>query len=64
MNSYKKELVSVRIPNHLNKKFTEYVALRGLSKNAFILNLIYAELAKTKNSTHETFATQESERRG
>ena len=48
MYSQKKELVSVRIPKELNKKFAEHVAPLGLSKNAFILNLINQEL---RNST-------------
>lgn len=44
MGSCKKELVSVRIPKELNKKFAKHVASMGISKTAFILNLINREL--------------------
>ena len=44
MDSLKKELVSLRIPEILNRKLAEYVAPLGMSKNAFILSLIYREL--------------------
>lgn len=49
MKSSKKELVSVRIPKELNKKFAEHVASMGLTKAAFILNIINKELANAKN---------------
>jgi len=55
VNTQKKELVSLRIPAKLNKKLTEYLAPIGLSKNAYILSLIYKELKKeesTKNTEH------------
>lgn len=45
----KKENLSIRIPVELNKQFTEYVAQLGMTKNAFIINLIHKELKK-KNS--------------
>ena len=51
MNSLKKELVSVRIPVNLNKKFSDYVAKIGISKTAFILGLIYKELEKESPET-------------
>lgn len=41
-----KELVSVRIPKELNKKFAEHVASMGISKTAFILNFLNHELRK------------------
>lgn len=46
MNSCKtkKELVSVRIPQQLNKRLAEYLEPKGVSKNAFILGLINREL--------------------
>lgn len=53
MEPLKKELVSVRIPKELNKKLTEHVAAMGLSKTAFILNLINKELANSKKSLTE-----------
>ena len=40
----KKEMVSVRVPQALNKKLTEYLAPRGITKNSFILGLINREL--------------------
>ena len=43
MNVPKKELVSVRIPEELNKKLTEHVTPLGISKNALMYN-------KTKQS--------------
>lgn len=44
MSSSKKELVSVRIPKELNTRFAKHVASMGISKTAFILNLINKEL--------------------
>lgn len=44
MNSLKKELVSVRIPIELNKKFTNHVSALGISKTAFFLGLLHKEL--------------------
>lgn len=46
MNALKKELVSLRIPESLNKKLAEHVAPLGISKNAFILGLIHREILK------------------
>lgn len=46
MNSQKRELVSIRIPVSLNRKLASHVSELGLSKNAFILNLVYEELKK------------------
>lgn len=54
MEPLKKELVSVRIPKELNKKLTEHVAAMGLSKTAFILNLINKELANSKKISNRT----------
>lgn len=45
----KKENLSIRIPVELNNKFTDYVSQLGVTKNAFILNLIHREMKK-KNS--------------
>lgn len=44
----KKEMVSVRVPQELNKKLTEYLAPMGMTKNSFILGLINRELDKAK----------------
>lgn len=44
----KKEMVSLRIPQPLNKRLTEYLAPKGITKNAFILGLINKELDKAK----------------
>lgn len=41
-----KELLSVRIPKELNKKFSKHIAPLGISKNAFILSLIHKEISK------------------
>ena len=60
MNVPKKELVSVRIPEELNKKLTEHVTPLGISKNAFILGLIYREL---KNEQSEKQFTKTKEKR-
>ena len=49
-----KELVSVRIPKELNQKLAEHVATMGLSKAAFILNLINKELAKVPKTSAQT----------
>lgn len=46
MEPLERELVSVRIPKELNKKLAKHVAAMGLSKTAFIINLIYKELKK------------------
>ncbi|MBR1730070.1 MAG: hypothetical protein IJ728_11175 [Selenomonadaceae bacterium] len=50
-----KENVSIRIPSNINKQLTNYVAMLGMTKNAFILNLIYQELNKEsqKNNNNE-----------
>ena len=50
-----KENVSIRIPSNINKQLTNYVAMLGMTKNAFILNLIYQELNKEskKNNNKE-----------
>jgi len=48
VTSQRKELVSVRIPKELNKRLAEHVATIGISKTAFILNLINRELSKAK----------------
>lgn len=42
----KKELLSIRIPSHINKRLGEHVQQLGISKNAFVLNLINEELSK------------------
>lgn len=47
MKPSEKELVSVRIPKELNKKLAEHVSAMGISKAAFILNLINKELKKS-----------------
>lgn len=44
----KKELISVRLPPAINKKFTEHVHALGISKNAFLLNIINKELLKAQ----------------
>ena len=51
-NSIKRirQLVSVRLSAEMNKKFAEHVAKLGISKNAFIINLINKELSKTNKS--------------
>lgn len=41
-----KEMVSVRIPKSMNQKLTTYVKQIGITKNAFILNLINQEIEK------------------
>lgn len=51
MKPLEKELVSVRIPKELNKKLAKHVAAMGLSKAAFILNLINKELKKETATT-------------
>ena len=50
----RKEIVSVRLPIEINKKFAEHVAKLGLSKNAFILNLILQELKQTEQTQSTT----------
>lgn len=60
MNSQKRELVSVRIPKELNKRLTEYVAEIGISKAAFILQLIYKELKSEQ--THISSTPQPEEK--
>ena len=42
----KKELLTVRLPTEINHQFSEMVAQLGISKNAFILNLIHKEIKK------------------
>lgn len=50
----KKESLSIRIPTEINKKFTDYVEQLGMTKNAFILNLIHKEIKKAeKNNSVE-----------
>ena len=49
-----KQLVPVRLSVEINKKFTEHVAKLGLSKNAFILNLILQELKQTEQTQSTT----------
>lgn len=44
--NHDKEMVSVRIPKSMNQKLTEYVKVIGITKNAFILNLIKQEMEK------------------
>ena len=44
MDLSKKEMLSLRIPKELNQKLTERVTPMGISKCAFILNLIHKEL--------------------
>lgn len=44
MEIVKKELITFRIPKDLNEKFSELVAKKGVSKNAFIIGLINREL--------------------
>ena len=46
----KKNNLTIRIPININKKFTKHVSKIGISKNAFILNLINKELNKTKGA--------------
>ena len=46
----KKGQICVRIPENLNKRLEEHVRQIGISKPAFILGLIYAELEKNKSS--------------
>ncbi len=50
MTPPKKELVSVRIPEALNKKLAEHVAKIGISKTSFILQLINKELQKERDN--------------
>ena len=64
MNSLKKELVSVRIPIELNTEFANHVAKIGVSKNAFILGLIYDELKKESSETKTSVATVEACKNG
>jgi len=45
-SNVKKEMVSLRIPQPLNKQLTEYLAPKGITKNAFILGLINKELER------------------
>lgn len=54
MNTLKKELVSVRIPEPLNRKLAEHVAPLGMSKNAFILSLINKELSQNKTTDYHS----------
>ena len=42
----KKVLVSIRIPEEMNKELTQLVEPLGLSKNAFIIGLIHKALKK------------------
>ena len=58
MNELKKELVSLRIPETLNKKLAEHVAALGISKNAFILGLIHKELFKSTDKAIPPPSTQ------
>lgn len=44
----KKEIVSVRIPEDINRRFAAHVKKLGLTKNSFILTLISKELSKSK----------------
>ena len=48
MTNKEKERITVRLPNELNKQLTEYLAPKGITKNAFILGLINKELDKAK----------------
>lgn len=49
MNSLnKRELVSIRIPIGMNKRLSTHVKQLGISKNAFVLNLLNKELEKEK----------------
>lgn len=43
-----KEMVSVRIPKEMNKKLSEFLKPIGITKNAFILNLIKRELIRAE----------------
>lgn len=42
----KRVLVSIRMPEEMNKELTELVEPLGLSKNAFIIGLIHKALKK------------------
>ena len=64
MDSQKRELVSVRIPKELNKKLTEYVAEIGISKAAFILQLIYRELKNEQAYVPPTTQTEDRNEAG
>ena len=45
-----KERITVRLPAELNKKIGIHTEQLGISKNAFVLNLINKELAKKKDT--------------
>ena len=55
MNSkrIKKKLVSLRIPEEMNKQLAEYLAPKGMTKNSFILGLISRELERAAVNTRE-----------
>lgn len=61
MNSNEKELISVRIPKELNRRFAKHVASLGISKTAFILNLINQELRKEATFHVSEFDKNESQ---
>ena len=41
MEKQKKNTFSIRMPPDLDKKMTEYIAKIGISKSAFICNLVF-----------------------
>lgn len=49
----KKQMVSVRIPESLNKKFSDYCERIGMSKSQMIISLIVRELGRnTQKEKH------------
>ncbi len=50
MTQLDKERLTVRLPSELNEKLTSITSNLGLTKNAFVLNLIIREIKKSENS--------------
>lgn len=47
----RKNQMGLRIPQELNQRLEKHVGKIGISKNAFILNLIFNELEKTEKNS-------------
>lgn len=60
MEKKDKNAFTIRIPPKLDNKLTEHVAKRGMTKTAFICNLVY-EALEGKKDTKQTSGTLTNE---
>ena len=47
----RKNQIGLRLPPELNQRLEKHVSRIGISKNAFILNLIFNELEKSEKNS-------------